>query len=472
MTADVLWTSDEAATATRGRADGTWCARGVSIDTRTLERGDLFIALEGPSFDGHDFVADAFRRGAAAALVHRPPAGAGGPLLHVQDSMQGLRDLAVAARARTSAGVVAVTGSVGKTGTKEALRLALGAQGAVHASSGNLNNHWGAPLSLARMPAGCRFAVLEAGMNHAGELGPLSRMIRPLVAVITNVEPVHLEFFDSVAAIADAKAEIFEGLESGGTAVLNRDNAQFDRLAAAARAAGARILCFGRHEAADIRLLRHRAHDDHSCVAADVQGQAVTYRIGAPGDHWTVNSLAVLATVQALGGDLLAAAGALADVAAAPGRGARREVETADGGHFMLIDESYNASPPSVRAAIAVLSAQRPEDAGRRIAVLGDVLELGADAPGLHAGLAEDLVAGGIDLVFACGPHMRALYEALPETLRGSHAADSEHLLPRVVEAVGAGDVVMVKGSLGSRMAPIVAALEAGAAHESARSRR
>ena len=460
MSRPVLWTSDEAASATRGRSGGTWCARGVSIDSRTLERGDLFVALQGPSFDGHDFVAAAFERGAAAALVSRAPAMPGnGPLLHVSDTMGGLEDLARAARARCRAKVVAVTGSVGKTGTKEALRQALAAQGATHASGGNLNNHWGVPLSLARMPADTEFAVLEAGMNHAGELTPLSAMIRPQVAIITNVEPVHLEFFSSVSAIADAKAEILSGLEPGGVAVLNRDNAHFERLREAAAAHGLRVLSFGRHEASDVRMLRHKPQADHGCVAADVAGRTVTYRIGAPGDHWALNSLAVLAAVEALGADLPRAAAALADVRAAPGRGGRRRIALAGGGHVDLIDESYNASPPAVRAAITLLAAQTPDEGGRRIAVLGDMLELGEGARELHAGLADDLVAAGIDRVFACGPHMAALFEALPAALRGRHAADSEALTPLVKAAVRAGDVVMVKGSLGSRMAPVVAAL-------------
>jgi len=460
--AKVLWTSAEAAAATGGRADRAWRASGASIDSRTVEPGDLFVAIKGEKFDGHDFVADAFLRGAAAAVVSRPPANApeDKPLLTVKDTLAALQGLARAARARTGARVIAVTGSVGKTGTKEAIGLALSGQGATHVSAGNLNNEIGAPLSLARMPREAAFAVFELGMNRAGEISRLSSLVKPDVAVITTVEPVHIEFFGSVEAIADAKAEIFDGMTRAGAAVLNMDNPLFERLSAAARKRGlARVLGFGAAEGAFARLIDCSLHPTCSAVSAQINGERLDYCLSMPGRHWVMNSLAAMAAVRAAGGDLAPAASSMSRIKPLKGRGLRHRVALPGGGAFELIDDSYNASPASVRAALAVLGAMKPGAGGRRIAVLGDMLELGAAAGEMHAELAPDVKAAGVDLVFACGPEMRRLYDALPAKQRGAHAANSQALLPRVVGAVRAGDVVVVKGSLGSRMAPIVATL-------------
>ena len=459
----LAWTAAEARTATGGRLLGRsdWHAEGVSIDSRSVKPGELFVALQGPSFDGHDFVAAALGKGAAAALVHRPTLGTGAdaPLLMVGDSLAALTRLGLAGRARSHARVVGVTGSVGKTGTKEALRLALSTQGETYANEGSLNNHWGVPLSLARLPSDFPLGVFELGMNHAGELGPLSRMVRPDVAVITTIEPVHLEFFDSIEAIADAKAEIFEGVTTAGTAVLNHDNAQFDRLADHARRRGiGRILSFGEHPSAAIRLLDCRLGAMGSEVSAEVLGRRIDYQLGAPGRHWVQNSLAVLGAVAALELDTGLAAGALAALTPPKGRGQRRKISLR-GGTLELIDESYNASPAAMRAAFAVLATAEPGPGGRRLAVLGDMRELGETAAALHAALAPSIAAADIDLVLTCGPLMKALHEALPRARRGTYAADSQAIIPAVLAAVRPGDVILVKGSLGTRMAPIVEAL-------------
>jgi UDP-N-acetylmuramoyl-tripeptide--D-alanyl-D-alanine ligase len=359
-----------------------------------------------------------------------------------------------------AAQVIGVTGSVGKTGTKEALRIALGKSGETHASVASYNNHWGVPLSLARAPASARYAVFEMGMNHAGEIEPLTRQVRPQVAIVTTVEPVHLEFFGSLSAIADAKAEIFLGLEPGGTAVINRDNAQFARLRRSAKAAGvARVIGFGEHERAEARLIKCALHPDCSTVQARILGTDVTYKVGAPGRHLVLNSLAVLATVVLAGADLALAALALAELTAPSGRGARITLELS-GGTALLIDESYNANPASMAAALALIG-QAPIGArGRRIAVVGDMLELGPQGAELHRALAKPVIANGIDLVFCCGPLMAALWEALPSERRGGYAQTSAELEPKVLAAIRAGDAVMVKGSLGSRMGPIVKSLE------------
>ncbi len=461
MNAPTLWSVAEAAAATNGQGQGDWRVSGVSTDSRTVQQGDLFVAIEGPKFNGHRFAADALERGAAAVMVHEQPndLASDAPVLMVANTMAGLEALGVAARARTTAKIAAVTGSVGKTGTKEALLRVLASVAPTHASQGNLNNHWGVPLSLSRMPADSVYGVFELGMNHAGEITPLSRMVRPHVAIITNVELVHLDFFASLCKIADAKAEIFAGLQPGGVAILNRDNTSFTHLETAAKAAGAgRIISFGAHEAAEVRLIELAQHPTCNCIFADIDGQAVTYKIGAPGRHWAINSLAVLAAVRALSADLGLAALALADVSPTSGRGERHRVDYGDGS-ILIIDESYNASPVAVAAAIETLGAVEVDKLGRRIAVLGDMLEMGPASPGLHADLAPALVSAGADLVFACGPSMANLFEALPGHMRGRYESTSADLLPRVIAAVQAGDTVLVKGSLGIAMAPIVRAL-------------
>jgi UDP-N-acetylmuramoyl-tripeptide--D-alanyl-D-alanine ligase len=465
MTARVLWTVEGMAAAIGAEREGALpqSVPGISIDSRTLAPGDAFFAIQGDHRDGHDFVAAALASKAGLAVAaadRRSELPQDVPLLVVPDVLAALRALAAAARARLQGKVIGVTGSVGKTGTKEALRLALSQDGETHASAASYNNHWGVPLSLARCPASARYAVLEMGMNHAGEIVPLSRLARPHVAIITTVAPVHLEFFGSLAKIADAKAEIFLGLEAGGAAVINRDNSQFVHLKRRAKQAGvARIVSFGEHEQADARLIKCALHPGCSAVQADILGTELTYKIGAPGRHLVHNSLAVLAAAVLVGADLALAALALADFKPASGRGAAFEIDL-PGGPATVIDESYNANPASMAAALALLG-QRPVGArGRRIAVLGDMLELGPRGRALHRGLLAPVDANAIDLVFCCGPLMRALWRALPASRRGGYAEDSAALEPQVLSAVGAGDVVMVKGSLGSRMAPIVKALQ------------
>jgi UDP-N-acetylmuramoyl-tripeptide--D-alanyl-D-alanine ligase len=459
-----LWTLDAMAAAMRAEKSGSLPAQvpGLSIDTRSIGKGEAFFAIKGDNRDGHDFVDDAIKAGAGLAVVKRTQSArfAGAPLLIVDDVLDALRDLAKAARARTIAKVIAVTGSVGKTGSKEALRLALTADGETHASAASYNNHWGVPLSLARCPQSAKYAVFEIGMNHAGEITPLTRLVRPHVAIITAIAPVHLEFFGSLEKIADAKAEIFLGLEPGGTAVVNRDGAQYARLAAAAKAAGVKhIVSFGEHKKADARLLRVSLQADSSTVEAQILGQAVTYKLGAPGRHLVLNSLAVLAAAVLAGADLALAALALAKLKPAPGRGTRVPLQV-PGGAALLIDESYNANPASMAAAIALLGQAPVGPRGRRIAVLGDMLELGPAGADLHRALADPLKAAKVDLVFCSGPLMRALWEALPSNHRGGYAETAAALQPAVLEAIGDGDVVMVKGSLGSKMGPIVKALQ------------
>jgi UDP-N-acetylmuramoyl-tripeptide--D-alanyl-D-alanine ligase len=461
MTAPALWTETEAAAATGGTVNAAWRATGVSIDSRTVAPGDLFVALAGPNHDGHDFALAALGKGAVAAMVARGRVAApGAPLLEVDDTLKALERLGQAARARSTATIVAVTGSVGKTGTKDALALCLGAQGPTHASVGSFNNHWGAPLTLARMPRTTRWGVFELGMNHAGELAVLTRQVRPHVALVTWIAGVHLEFFASVADIARAKAEIFQGM-TGGTAILPADNAHHDLLAAAARREGvAHVLAFGRAPGAAARLDDAAMDAEGSRVLATVMGRKLAYRLGAPGPHWVSNSLAVLLAVSAAGGDVERAAAALAGMAPPKGRG-RRLCVAAPGREFLLIDESYNASPEAMRAAFATAALIKPRRGGRRVAILGDMRELGREADALHEALAPALVNAGFERVLCCGPHMARLFAALPPALRGVHTADSRALVPHAVAAVGDGDVVVVKGSLGTRMAPIVEALVA-----------
>jgi UDP-N-acetylmuramoyl-tripeptide--D-alanyl-D-alanine ligase len=448
-----------AARAGRLPADAT----GISIDSRSIAAGEAFFAIAGENRDGHAFVAGALAAGAGLAVIAadmRAAFPAEAPLLIVPDVLVALYDLARAARARSPAKVVGVTGSVGKTSTKDALRMALAADGETHASVASYNNHWGVPLSLARCPQAARYAVLEIGMNHAGEIAGLTRLARPHVAIITTVEPVHLEFLGSVAAIADAKAEIFLGLEPGGAAVINRDNPQFTRLRKHAQAAGvSRIVSFGEHARAEARLIKSSLHPDCSAVQARILGTDVTYKLGAPGRHVVHNSLAVLAAVALAGADLALAALALAQLRPAAGRGARTTLETRDGA-ALLIDESYNANPASMRAALALLGQAEIGTHGRRSAVIGDMLELGSYGAALHRQMLEPVLAHGVDLVFCCGPLMHALWEALPSERRAGYAETSALLEPQVLAAIRAGDTVMVKGSLGSRMGSIVKALE------------
>jgi len=466
-----LWSLDAMAAAMTAERAGNLPRNvpGLSIDTRTIKPGEAFFAIQGENRDGHDFVEAALKAGAGLAVVARAKAAAmpqGAPRLIVDDVLAGLNDLARASRARSHAKIVAVTGSVGKTGTKEALRLVLGRQGETHASAASYNNHWGVPLSLALMPQSATFGVFEIGMNHAGEITPLTRLVRPHVAIVTTIAPVHLEFFGTLEKIADAKAEIFLGLEPDGAAVLNADNAQFAHLKKAAQAAGVkRIVAFGEREKADARLLKVSLQAETSTVQASILGRDVTYKLGAPGRHVVENSLAVLAAAQLLGADLALAALALAELKAPVGRGERVTLEL-PGGAVLLIDESYNANPTSMRAALALLGQVPVKGMGRRIAVLGDMLELGPDGAALHADLADAVIGNAVDLVFCSGVLMRSLWDALPSGRRGGYADTSAALEPEVLGAIAANDAVMIKGSLGSRMGPIVKALKRRYARE------
>jgi UDP-N-acetylmuramoyl-tripeptide--D-alanyl-D-alanine ligase len=459
-----LWTVEAMVQAMGAQRSGALLASvpGLSIDTRTIVLGEAFFAIKGDARDGHDFVDAALKAGAGLAVVaanRRSAMPKDAPLLVVPDVLEGLIALARAARTRSSAKFIGVTGSVGKTGTKEALRLALASDGETHASAASYNNHWGVPLSLARCPQSARYAVLEMGMNHAGEIAPLTRLVRPHIAIITTIEPVHLEFFPSIEGIADAKAEIVLGLEPGGAAVINRDNPHFARLQKHAKDAGVgHIVSFGESDKADARLLKFALQPDSSTVQARILGTDITYKLGAPGRHVVFNSLAVLAAAKLAGADLALAALALARLEPPSGRGARLTLNV-PGGQALLIDESYNANPASMRAALALLGQAPIGPQGRRIAVLGEMLELGPRGTELHQGLAEPIVSNAIDLVFCAGPLYRGLWEALPSERRGGYSVSSGELEPQVLGALRAGDAVMVKGSLGSKMGPIVKSL-------------
>jgi UDP-N-acetylmuramoyl-tripeptide--D-alanyl-D-alanine ligase len=434
---------------------------GVSIDTRTLAPGDLFFAIKGDAQDGHDYVARAFAAGAAACVVSRqraPELSAHGPLFAVDDPLRAMERLGVAARARTRARIVAVTGSVGKTSAKEMLRVILSKTGATHASAASYNNHWGVPLTLARMPADTAFGVFEIGMNHANEIAPLVAMVRPHVALITTIAPVHVEHLGSIEAIAEAKAEIFVALEPKGVAVLNRDAPQYELLEARARAQGAQIMSFGADEEADAKLLRCDPLGEGARVRACIGVGELSFPLGAPGVHMAHNALGALLAAKALGADLLVSAAAMAEFAPPKGRGERFTLASASG-PIILIDESYNANPASMRAALTLLGATQTGKGGRRIAALGDMLELGPQGAAMHADLAGALIAAKVDLLFCAGPLMRALYEAAPAQMRGGYAPSAAELEPDLVKALRGGDVVMIKGSNGARMGPLAASL-------------
>ncbi|BCJ91417.1 UDP-N-acetylmuramoyl-tripeptide--D-alanyl-D-alanine ligase [Terrihabitans soli] len=461
MSGAALWTGEEFAAAVGGRVIGTMpqTITGISIDSRTIKPGEAFFAITGDKMDGHDYAKAALENLGSIAVISEkkaPRVGRVWPAVIVDDVLAALTRLAVAARARSDAKIFAVTGSVGKTSTKEMLRLALGVDGEVHASVASFNNHWGVPLSLARLPKSAAYAVFEIGMNHAGEITPLTKLVRPHVAIVTNVEPVHLEHFASVNAIADAKAEIFTGLEPGGFfAIINADNAYAARLADEAKKYDAQIMTFGAAPDASARLLMYSVLSDRTAITASILGKDIAYSLGAPGRHLVQNSLAVLLSARLADVDVKAAAEALGQFQPPVGRG-QRHVLHVRGGRATLLDESYNANPASMRAAIEVLGQTR---SGRRIAVLGDMLELGHQSEDMHRELAGPLDQARVDLVFAAGPHMRALFDALPASRRGAWAATSAELEEAVLDAIKPGDVVMVKGSLGSKMGPIVAAL-------------
>lgn len=454
---DPLWRAEDAAAATGGRlTGGPWVANGVSIDTREIRADDLFVALKDQR-DGHEFVASAFGNGASAALVERE-SGAG-PELVVDDTLQALRDLGAAARERSDARRVAVTGSVGKTSVKEALAAVFEKAGRAHASARSFNNHWGAPLTLARMPADTRRAVFELGMNHAGELTDLSGLVKPHIAAITRIGEAHIGFFKSLEAIADAKAEIFSGLEADGVAVINADDPQSGRLRAAA--GDRRIVTFGRAADADARILDYRSGDTGGEGEIAVFGETVKFQIPIPGAHWAENAACVFACAAMADVDAQTTAAALSAFQAPAGRGGVIQA-SADGKPFTLIDDSYNANPVSMRAALAALGGRQPEGEGRRIAVLGEMLELGDDAAGYHARLAGPIAAAGVDLVFVSGELMGALWDALPASARGGRYASGGEVSDALRGAIRPGDVVLVKGSNASGMSRVAAALKGG----------
>jgi UDP-N-acetylmuramoyl-tripeptide--D-alanyl-D-alanine ligase len=458
-----LWTASELLEATGGAiSGGAFDANGVSIDTRTLAPGDLFVALLGDGRDGHAFVADALAKGAAGAMVHDETSQAE-PVLRVDDTLAGLARLGGFARARfgeSDGRLVAVTGSVGKTTTKEMLRTALSAFGTTHAATASYNNHWGLPLTLARTPRDARFCIAEIGMNHAGEIAPLARLARPHVAVITTIAKAHVGNLGSIQAIADEKASIMRGLEPGGIAVFPADSDQLSRLRAAA--GDAIVLTFGTDPTADVRLVHREADADGSLIQVDIVGHTASLRLNAPGQHMAMNAVAALAVVAALGLDPSRAIDALQAFVPLAGRGARRQIAVGCGS-ALLLDESYNGNGASMRAALDVL---RLQPAGRRVAVLGDMLELGDEGPAEHTDLAEALISSA-DLLFTCGPLMRNLFDAVPETFRGAHAANSAALAPVVAAAIARGDAILVKGSLGSGMKRVIEAIESAARQSS-----
>jgi MurE/MurF fusion protein len=458
-----LWSAQAIIDATSAQQAGEQrkAINGVSIDTRTLQKGDLYVAIKGDSLDGHEYVEKAFANGAAAALVDISQMERfKGCVFGVPDTLRAMEQLGIAARARTDARIIAITGSVGKTSTKEALLHILSEQGRTHASVLSYNNHWGVPLTLARMPKDTQFGIFEIGMSAAGEITPLSGFVRPHVAMITTVEPVHLAQFANVEAIADAKGEIFGGLEQGGIAVLPRDNPHYERLYAHAKASKAgHIVSFGENEHSDARLVKVSLQPNTSMVEANINGKMIAYKLGAPGKHMVMNSLGILASIEALGGDLALAGLALASFTPAAGRGARLDLNIKNG-TFALLDESYNANPASMRAAFDVLGRVETGKRGRRIAILGDMLELGAESAAMHAALKEPLETSGIDLVLACGSLSKHLFDALNPSMRCFYAEDSQGLEAGVLKIIRAGDVVMVKGSNGSKMSRIVAALK------------
>ena len=449
-----LWTSDEIAAATGGTASVSFEVSGVTFDSREVGPGDLFLALKGEATDGHRFVDQAFGQGAAGAVVQVPSEH---PHVLVADTTAALDALGKAARARMAGKVIGVTGSVGKTGTKEALFAALDRiePGYAHRSVKSYNNHTGVPLSLARMPRNARFGVFEMGMNHAGELAQLTQLVRPHVALVTTIAPAHMGFFKDEAAIADAKSEIFQGLEPGGTAIIPFESPHRDRLIAAAKPHAAHIVTFGLGEGADVRVLESmRARSGGTFVTAALGKRELSFTISQPGEHWVSNAMAILAAVDAAGGDLELAGLALAELGGIAGRGARLRVSVGDG-EALVIDESYNANPASMRATLAVLA----HETGRKIAVLGEMRELGEHSDVFHAELSGPIEAAAVDYVILVGEAMAPLAEALEGRVDFVHVPDADAARERLDFMLSPGDAVLVKGSNGVRLSTIVAAL-------------
>lgn len=450
-----LWTSAEIEAATKGRASEPFTVSGVTFDSREVGAGDLFVAMPGSVADGHQFVAGAFAAGATAALVSKP---VDGPHLLVDDVAAALSALAQEARARLRGTVIGVTGSVGKTSTKEALAVALErfAPGRVHRSVKSYNNHTGVPLSLARMPRDSEFAVLEMGMNHAGEIAALTRLVRPNVALITTIAPAHIEHLGSIEAIADAKAEIFEGLEPGGVAIIPEDTPQRDRLLKAARRFAGRIVSFGGGDADVVAVHAVRADNGGSLVTARLIDSDLTFTIAQRGDHWVSNALAVLAAVESVGADVAVAGLALADMGGLKGRGERHRL-CAQGGSYLLIDESYNANPASMAATLKALGEER--DVERRIAVLGPMRELGERGAALHADLAPAVRDARIEHLILVGEEMDPLAAALDGAVTIDRATDADAATEMLRAVIRPRDAVLVKASNSIGLARLVEAM-------------
>jgi len=452
-----LWSGEEIAQATGGTLSAPFAVEGVAFDSREVQPGDLFVAMKGEAADGHDFIPRALAAGASGLLTDRPVEG---PHVRVDDSFAGLVALGRASRARTDAKIVGVTGSAGKTGTKEALFRAFDRMsfGGAHRSLKSYNNHVGVPLSLARMPAAATYGVFEMGMNHEGELRDLTAQVRPHVAIVTTIAPAHIEYFGTEAKIAEAKAEIFEGLVEGGTAIIPYDSPHRDLLVAAARGHAGRIVTFGLDEGADVCAQDIMVHEGSgTLVTAQLPDARLNFTLSMPGRHWIANALAVLAAVDAVGGDLAVAGLALADLPGLPGRGARRRIRTADGGEALLIDEAYNANPASMAATLAQLG----EEKGRRVAVLGAMKELGLLSTSLHVGLADPIRAAGVERAVLVGPEMAPLADALAGALAIDHVADADEAIDLVTGTLKDGDIVLIKGSNSVGLSRLVNALSA-----------
>lgn len=445
----ILWNSQDVDKITGGESTVPWGCSGISIDTRTLEKGDLFVALKGEKGEGELFLENAYEKGAVAALVsHISEVPL--PQLVVKDTLRALEKLGIAARERSNAKRIAVTGSVGKTSTKDMLKVILKDQGLTHGSVSSYNNHWGVPLTLARMPEKTEFGVFEVGMNHPGEILPLTHMIKPHIAIITTVVEAHAEFFESEEDIARAKAEIFEAMEKGAPVLLNGDNAHYSLLSQLALEKRLKVYSFGQSKEADFRLLSWEGKEEESQIMAEIQGEIFSYSLPMPGLHWALNSLAALGGVSLAGADIKKAAYSLTTLKPPSGRGQWYK------GDFTVIDESYNANPTSMKAALTVLG---KSGQGRKIAVIGDMRELGSLSQKRHEELLECLLENKIDLVFCCGPYMASLFSSLPNSLRGGYALTSLELMPLVLKEIRSGDIVSVKASLGTRVKPIVEAL-------------
>jgi UDP-N-acetylmuramoyl-tripeptide--D-alanyl-D-alanine ligase len=454
-----LWTSDEIVAATGGTLHGEpFEVSGVTFDSREVEHGWLFVAMPGTVADGHDYVGKALAAGGAGALVSKPVEGAH---ILVADVAKALTDLAIEARKRCAATIFGVTGSVGKTSTKEALFVALErfAKGKVHRSVKSYNNHTGVPLSLARMPRDSEFAVLEMGMNAKGEIAALTRLVRPHIALITTIASAHIEYLGSMEAIADAKAEIFEGLEPDGVAIIPEDSPYRDRLVKAARKYAGRTITFG-HDDADVSALHAvRAANGGSLVTARLLESELTYTIAQRGDHWVMNSLAVLAAVEAAGADLAVAGLALADMGGLKGRGERHRLAV-NGGHYLLIDESYNANPASMAATLKALGEEQGVE--RRIAVLGPMRELGEHSDELHASLAQDVTGGKVDHLILVGDEMRPLEQALGGDVPIDRAGTVDDAIELLARLIRRGDAVLVKASNSIGLAKLVERMAGG----------